>query len=121
MKPAGPVARTMERTRTRGVAMETLAIAAAVAVLAVLFLGAVFKIGVGLIKLVVGILLLPIHLLGAVLALVGGVLLLPLLILAALLVLLALVGGLVVVPLLPFALLAALVFGTFRLLRPRRS
>jgi len=101
--------------------MTELAIAAALAIVALLFPGVAFKVGVGLLQVLVAILLFPFHLLGAALALAGGVLLLPVVILAAILVVPALVGGLVLVPLAPFALMIALLFGMVRWLRPWRS
>ena len=90
-------------------------------VVGVAVLGGLLKLGAGLLHLILGLVLLPFQLLGAVLAVVGGVLLLPVVLLGAVLTLLGLVAGFVVVPLLPVALVALAIVGMVRLLRPRRS
>ena len=78
-----------------------------------------FKAVVWSLRLVLALVLLPLHILGALLALAGGLLFLPLLVLGLLLGALGLAAGLALVPLLPLAFLLLCVVGLVRLLRPR--
>lgn len=100
--------------------MEWILAGAALCVAFAVFGGLVQAALVG-VKVLVALLLLPLHLLGVVLAVLGGALALPALVLTAVLVIVALVFGLMLAPLLPLALLVAAVVGVTRLLRPRHA
>lgn len=96
-------------------------LAGAVLCIALVVLGGLAKVALVGVKVLVALLLLPLHLLGVVLAVLGGALAIPALVLAAVLVILGLVFGLVLAPLLPLALLVAVVIGVARRLRPHHA
>jgi len=101
--------------------MVELVVAGAVLGGALVVLGGLAKVALVGVKVLLALLLLPLHLIGVVVAVVGGTLAIPALVLAAALVVLGLVFGLVLAPLLPLALLVAAIIGVLRLLRPRHA
>ena len=84
-------------------------------------LGGVAKVVLIGFKVLLALFLLPLHLVGALLALLGGALAIPALVLAAVVAVVALVFTLVLAPFLPLALLVAAILGMARLVRPHRA